>query len=46
MPTLQELLQTMVNKRGSDLHIRAGGPAYVRVDGDLQTAAPEIRHAA
>ena len=38
---LQELLQTMVNKRGSDLHVRAGGPAYIRVDGDLQTAFPE-----
>ena len=39
--TLQELLQTLVNKHGSDLHIRAGGPAYIRVDGDLQVAAPE-----
>ena len=38
---LQELLQTMVNKRGSDLHVRAGGPAYIRVDGDLQPAFPE-----
>jgi twitching motility protein PilT len=46
MPTLQELLQTMVNKRGSDLHIRAGGPAYVRVDGDLQAAAADILSAA
>ena len=46
MPSLQELLQTLVNKRGSDLHIRAGGPAYVRIDGDLQQAAPEILTAA
>ena len=38
---LQGLLQTMVNKRGSDLHIRAGGPAYIRVDGELIVAAPE-----
>ncbi len=38
---LQTLLQTMVNKRASDLHIRSGGPAYIRVDGDLQTIAPE-----
>ncbi|HAM35598.1 MAG TPA: type IV pili twitching motility protein PilT [Elusimicrobia bacterium] len=33
---LQTLLQTMVNKRASDLHIRAGGPAYIRIDGELQ----------
>jgi twitching motility protein PilT len=39
--TLQELLQTLVNKHGSDLHVRSGGPAYIRVDGDLQVAAPE-----
>ncbi|MBI3566398.1 MAG: twitching motility protein PilT, partial [Elusimicrobia bacterium] len=39
--TLQELLQTLVNKHGSDLHVRAGGPAYIRVDGDLIQAAPD-----
>lgn len=39
--TLQELLQTLVNKHGSDLHVRAGGPAYIRVDGDLMQAAPD-----
>ena len=33
--TLQELLQTLVNKHGSDLHLRSGGPPYIRVDGDL-----------
>ena len=38
---LQTLLQTMVNQRASDLHIRAGGPAYIRVDGELQAVAPE-----
>jgi len=38
---LQTLLQTMVNKKASDLHIRAGGPAYIRVDGDLIAAAPD-----
>jgi len=38
--TLQELLQTLVNKHGSDLHLRSGGPAYVRVDGELQPVAP------
>jgi twitching motility protein PilT len=40
--TLQELLQVLVNKRGSDLHVRSGGPAYIRVDGDLVVAAPEV----
>jgi len=39
--TLQELLQTLVNKHGSDLHVRAGGPAYIRVDGDLAQAASD-----
>jgi twitching motility protein PilT len=39
--TLQELLQVLVNKHGSDLHVRAGGPAYIRVDGELIQAAPE-----
>jgi len=38
---LQTLLQTMINKRASDLHIRAGGPAYIRVDGELVVIAPE-----
>ena len=39
--TLQELLQVLVNKRGSDLHVRAGGPAYIRVDGDLVQVSPD-----
>jgi len=38
---LQTLLQTLVNKKGSDLHVRAGGPAYIRVDGGLIQAAPD-----
>ncbi len=38
---LQGMLQAMVNKRASDLHVREGGPAYIRVDGDLETVAPE-----
>ena len=38
---LQGLLQTLIDKKGSDLHIRAGGPAYIRVDGDLEPAAGE-----
>ncbi|MBI2387765.1 MAG: type IV pilus twitching motility protein PilT [Elusimicrobia bacterium] len=39
--TLQELLQVLVNKHGSDLHVRAGGPAYIRVDGELIQAGPD-----
>ncbi|MEK7389082.1 MAG: PilT/PilU family type 4a pilus ATPase [Elusimicrobiota bacterium] len=39
--TLQELLQVLVNKHGSDLHVRAGGPAYLRIDGDLIPADSE-----
>ncbi len=39
---LQTLLQTLINKRASDLHIREGGPAFIRVDGDLEPAAPDI----
>jgi twitching motility protein PilT len=38
---LQTLLQTMINKRASDLHIRAGGLAYIRVDGELMPVSPE-----
>ncbi|MBI3289501.1 MAG: type IV pilus twitching motility protein PilT [Elusimicrobia bacterium] len=40
--TLQELLQVLINKRGSDLHVRSGGPAYVRVDGELVQASPNV----
>ena len=36
------MLQTMVNKKASDLHIRSSGPAYIRVDGDLAQVAPEV----
>ena len=39
---LQTLLQSMVNKRASDLHIRSNGPAYLRVDGDLQQVSPDV----
>ncbi len=36
MVTVNEYLQFVVEKGGSDLHLKAGGPAYVRVDGDLK----------
>ena len=32
---IQNLLQYMVDKQASDLHIKAGGPPYFRVDGQL-----------
>lgn len=38
---LQELLQSLVNEHGSDLHVRSGGPAYLRVDGDLKPVSAE-----
>ena len=39
---LQTMLQTMVNKTASDLHIRAGGPAYLRVHGELEPISPDV----
>ncbi|MBI4347034.1 MAG: type IV pilus twitching motility protein PilT [Elusimicrobia bacterium] len=38
---LQTLLQATLNKKASDLHIRGDGPAYIRVDGDLEQIAPD-----
>ena len=35
MYTLEELLQELVNRKGSDLHVTAGSPPRVRVDGAL-----------
>ncbi len=35
MVGVNEYLQHLADKGGSDLHLKAGGPAYVRVDGDL-----------
>ena len=35
MYTLEELLQRLVEKKGSDLHITAGSPPRLRVDGQL-----------
>jgi len=32
---IQSLLQFMVEKQASDLHIKAGGPPYFRIDGQL-----------
>lgn len=35
MTTMEELLKILVEKKGSDLHVRSQGPSYVRVDGTL-----------
>ncbi len=37
MPPLRELLQSMVEKRGSDLHVACGTPPQLRIDGALVT---------
>src|SRR5262249_33429439 len=34
-PTMEELVREAVGKGASDLHLSAGGPPRVRVDGDL-----------
>jgi twitching motility protein PilT len=36
---LNDYLERLVELSGSDLHIKAGGPAHIRVDGDLQELA-------
>jgi twitching motility protein PilT len=33
--SVDEYLQYLVESGGSDLHLKSGGPAYVRIDGDL-----------
>ncbi|MBI2067750.1 MAG: type IV pilus twitching motility protein PilT [Deltaproteobacteria bacterium] len=35
MPKLRELLQVMIERRASDLHIGSGSPPQIRVDGEL-----------
>lgn len=47
MPDIHDYLKVLADQGGSDLHIKAGGPAYVRVDGvlgevnDLPVLEPE-----
>lgn len=36
MVTVNDYLQHCVERGGSDLHLKAGGPAYVRIDGELK----------
>ncbi|MFA4986467.1 MAG: type IV pilus twitching motility protein PilT [Candidatus Brocadiia bacterium] len=42
MYTLEDLLKAMVDKNGSDLHISAGSPPRIRVDGELKPAGEEV----
>ncbi|MHC4884088.1 MAG: type IV pilus twitching motility protein PilT, partial [Planctomycetota bacterium] len=35
MVTLEELLRLLMDRKGSDLHVTAGSPPRIRVDGDL-----------
>jgi len=41
-PLVDRLLRTMVERRGSDLHLIAGNPPRVRVNGDLVVLEPEL----
>ncbi len=36
MVTVNDYLQHCIDRGGSDLHLKAGGPAYVRIDGELK----------
>ena len=42
MVTLEELLQQLVERGGSDLHISAGAPPKIRIDGKLISVDSEI----
>lgn len=41
MVKLEELLETLVSRGGSDLHLSAGSPPKIRIDGSLVDLAPE-----
>ena len=40
--TIEELLQILVERRGSDLHLSAGSPPRIRVDGNLVATEHEV----
>ena len=46
MLDLNELLRHLVEHRGSDLHLKAGSPPHIRVDGHLQPAPFDVVSAA
>ncbi len=41
MPDLTQLLHHLLERRGSDLHLKVGSPPYVRVDGHLEAVPAE-----
>ena len=41
MMTIEDLMELTVQKGGSDLHISAGLPAYIRVSGELEAVGEE-----
>jgi twitching motility protein PilT len=40
--TIEELLQLMVQRRGSDLHVTAGAPPKIRIDDKVQSTEHEM----
>jgi twitching motility protein PilT len=40
--TIEELLQIMVQRRGSDLHVTAGAPPKVRIHGDMTSTEHDV----
>ena len=40
--TIEQLLQILVERRGSDLHLSAGSPPRIRIDGDLVATEHDI----
>ena len=49
--SIRDYLVFLADKAGSDLHLKAGGPAYARLDGELEpieslpTLTPDMTHA-
>ncbi len=39
MASIGDYLRHLVDRGGSDLHLKAGGPAFIRVDGELEEVA-------
>lgn len=46
MESINDYLQFAVERNGSDVHLKAGGPAFLRVDGDLKPISklPPLSH--
>jgi twitching motility protein PilT len=40
--TIEQLLQILVERRGSDLHLSAGSPPRIRIDGDLVATEHDV----